>query len=451
MGLILLLEFKFSNFRSFYEEQTLSFVASPLKGREACVSNVKSPLADKVLPISILYGANASGKSNTTKALKFMVEQVIGSFSRADTEQKIDRMPFALRRVGFDTPGRFELAFMIESVSYEYGFELNDTIFIKEWLHAYPKGSIQKWYRRNQNDYKFSENLRGHKESLKKITPQNSLFLSVAARSENEQLQKVFNFFKEIHFDLNPSVDEKKLSKNIRSNKIDPRTIGFLNAIETGISGYKLVNKKISKDVLELADRFFGDPEKFTGWIELLAPKNSDKLSDILPNIDLEKAKNEVLSELEKETEVYFTHHGADIDLLGIAFKDESEGSKRLVRLVQDAFRALDAGNLFVVDELDASLHTRACSLFVKLFLDSDINKNGAQLFATTHDTNLLSNHIIRRDEAWFVEKDNLGQSKLYSASEFKVRKDQNLEDVYLDDRFGALPPKVDPKWLLVN
>lgn len=103
------------------------------------------------------------------------------------------------------------------------------------------------------------------------------------------------------------------------------------------------------------------------------------------------------------------------------------------------------------MDELDASLHTRACALFVKLFLDPEINKNGAQLFATTHDTNLLADHAIRRDEAWFVEKDDTGQSKLYSAAEFKVRKDQNLEDVYLDDRFGALPPKINPKWLLAN
>jgi len=449
----LLLEFKFSNFRSFYEEQSLSFVASPLKGRIACVRDVTSPLADKVLPISVLYGANASGKSNATKALKFMVEQVLGSFSQSEKNKKINRMPFALKGDARETASRFEAAFMIEGVSYEYGFELNDTLFLKEWLNAYPKGKVQKWYSRDGGKYKFSDNLKGQKDSLSKITPDNSLFLSVAMRSDVKQLVKITDFFESIKFDLSANINEENLSERIREKRIDSRTIAFLNSIETGIQGYKLLPKQISTTERQVANAFVENIDKLEGMLFDLVKLNNPNISreGRLSEEEIEEFRGELIDDLNKKIQVFFTHSGADDDVLGIAFSDESEGTKRLVRLVEDAFIALDTGKVFVVDELDASLHTRACTLFVKLFLDAEINKNGAQLFATTHDTNLLSDHAVRRDEAWFVEKDSLGQSKLYSASEFRVRKDQNLEDVYLDDRFGALPPKVDPKWLLTN
>jgi AAA15 family ATPase/GTPase len=108
--------------------------------------------------------------------------------------------------------------------------------------------------------------------------------------------------------------------------------------------------------------------------------------------------------------------------------------------LVSSVYKALDQGSLIVVDELDASLHTRVCEAVVELFSNPKTNPNGAQLIATTHDTNLMRSPILRRDQIWFTEKDQKGATHFFPLSDVQSRKTDNIEKGYLQGRFEAIP-----------
>jgi len=450
----MLLDFKFSNFRSFYEEQNLSFEATALKGREECIFETKDPQIKKALPVSILMGSNASGKSNLLKALDYMKSQVFSSYSKNNDGEgskfSTQRDSFSLSSDAASNPSTFEISFIEDEVPYRYGFSCNDNEFTEEWLYAYPLGQQQKWFTRKNGEYDFGKKFLGQKTALSDITPMDSLFLSVGIRSKHQQLEKLSNFFRNTRFDYPSLVTEIEISRRLINENIDDRVIEFLRLLDTGIYGYKIQPKQITdadKIFSEEIEKFFVAYEKRT--LEDLAVSNKNSQSSSESSAKNEKKKLDYLDHLKTHLHIYFKHSGADKGSIGISFNEESDGTKRLLRLVQDAFTALDNGYLLVVDEIDASLHTRACELFLGLFLTPELNNKGAQLLATTHNTNLLSYKELRRDEAWFVEKQLNGQSHVYSAAEFKMRAEKNLEKAYLDDRFGALPSKIDPRLLV--
>ena len=131
---------------------------------------------------------------------------------------------------------------------------------------------------------------------------------------------------------------------------------------------------------------------------------------------------------------------GADGQSVFLKYSEESEGTRRLVDLLPAVYRALDVGSVLVVDELDASLHTRACELLLALFSSHVTNPKGAQMIATTHDTNLLHSSLLRRDQIWLTEKDHEGATHLYPLTDIRTRKTDNIARGYLQGRYGAIP-----------
>ncbi|OBP73266.1 hypothetical protein BAE42_14135 [Mesorhizobium loti] len=127
----------------------------------------------------------------------------------------------------------------------------------------------------------------------------------------------------------------------------------------------------------------------------------------------------------------------------------ESAGTRRLLALLAPIFAALDHGGLIVIDEIDASLHTRACEAILALFSSTEFNANGAQLIATTHDTNILSSNLLRRDQIWFCEKGDTGETALFPLTDLRTRATDNIEKGYLQGRFGAIPFAGSPSQLL--
>jgi AAA15 family ATPase/GTPase len=119
---------------------------------------------------------------------------------------------------------------------------------------------------------------------------------------------------------------------------------------------------------------------------------------------------------------------------------NESDGTRRLLKLLGLAFQALDAGSLLIVDELDASLHTQACDEVLALFCDKATNPHGAQLIATTHDTNLLDSDFLRRDQVWFAQKDDEGATAVYPLTDIRTRSTDSIARGYLQGRYGAVP-----------
>ena len=118
----------------------------------------------------------------------------------------------------------------------------------------------------------------------------------------------------------------------------------------------------------------------------------------------------------------------------------ESAGTLRLLMVLSLVYRALDYGTPVLVDELDASLHTLASEAILQLFCSPATNPKGAQLIATTHDTNLLASRFLRRDHVWFTEKDAHGATLLFPLTEIRTRSGDNFEKGYLQGRYGAIP-----------
>ena len=144
--------------------------------------------------------------------------------------------------------------------------------------------------------------------------------------------------------------------------------------------------------------------------------------------------------EEKKRLKLELSHRGGGGDNVYLDIDRESAGTRRLLFMLGPIFRALDEGTLIVIDELDASLHTRACEAILELFGSQKTNPHGAQLVVTTHDTNLLHSPLVRRDQIWFVELNKKGATRVFPLTDIRTRKDDNIEKGYLQGRYGAIP-----------
>ena len=137
---------------------------------------------------------------------------------------------------------------------------------------------------------------------------------------------------------------------------------------------------------------------------------------------------------------VRLAHRSREKKHVYLSLSAESDGTRRLLALLSYIFKILDNGSILICDELGANLHTLACDALLKLFSNATINRRGAQLIATTHDTNLLHAKALRRDQVWFAEKDEQGATHFYPLTDIRTRAGDNLEKGYLQGRFGAVP-----------
>ena len=193
--------------------------------------------------------------------------------------------------------------------------------------------------------------------------------------------------------------------------------IDFLTSINTGVIGYQKKETEISEESREMFREVDALLEKFTGVTVKTDPDEHDKHGAI-----------------------ELAHRGRQGESVYLDLDSESAGTRRLLIVLGLAYQALDAGTLLCIDEVDASLHTYASEAILKLFCRPDINRNGAQLVATTHNTNLMKSSVLRRDQLWFTEKTQEGATELYPLTDIRTRKGDNIELGYLQGRFGAIP-----------
>jgi hypothetical protein len=428
--------FRLGNHRSFAYERELLLMPS---GSDSDVP---------VVPVTAIFGANASGKSNLLHGLGFMRDAVLQSFSRWDDEG-IPRRPFRLGEGYRAKPSVFVVELVIEGVRYTYGFELDDVIVREEWLYSYPEGRQRTLFERNRSEITFGSTVRGklktQLEALEELIRPNALFLSACARLNIDVLMPVYRWFRS-------QLRIRPLSGVSRSRRVaeqvaqllerDPqnrdRLVALLAAADVGISDIRV---KKSKDpfLIRQLDRVTN------GIVE----------AERLANVDLGKDEQSStrLKELYEEQEVLRVLLGKDqLELAflhgnsGEAFgiEEESAGTRSWLDLLPMALEALDSGLVLAVDEIDTSLHPLLTTRLIDLFQNRETNQHSAQLIFTTHDTSLLGtmlgDEVLGRDQVWFVEKEVGGASALYPLTDFKPRKDQNTERRYLGGSYGAIP-----------
>lgn len=405
----MLLRFAVSNHLSIRDRQEVSLVASSLSDLEDGLIECAASPSGALLPAIVLYGANASGKSNVVDALRTMREMVLRSHRSGEpTAGVANRQPYRLDAVSATAPSRFEMDFMLDGVRHHYGFEATDAKFPGEWLLDYPSGRRRLLFERDGGEFRFGRALKGRNRFLADLTRENSLLLSAAAQHGHESLTSVFSYFREINGIEGQMVSGSTASNVLANDKLDRRVLDFLAEADTGVVSYRPVVEELTQ-----SDR------------ELMA----------------KVAALGIRTPPERRSRIELAHRGSEQDVY-FALERESAGTRRLLLILNRLFESLDSGAPLVVDELDLSLHTEASLALLNLFCSPSTNPNGAQLIATVHDTNLLIAPMLRRDQVWFAEKED-GATRTYPLTDIRTRKGDNLERGYLQHRFGAAPRRL--------
>jgi AAA15 family ATPase/GTPase len=435
----MLLRFGVANHLSIKEPQALSLAASALRDIESGLIDCPAAPEGRVLPAVVIYGANASGKSNIVAALRFMRGAVLSSHRRGEPGGGVQRAPFALDPICANSPSVFAADFVVQGVRYHYGFEASDEAFTTEWLYAFPSSRRQTLFEREGSKFTFGRSLKGRNRIIADLTRPNSLFVSAAVQNGHEDLAKIGNFFRSVRADSGADIPEELAFLSMRGNVIDNRIIHFLEKIGTGIVDCRRRETEILK----------GTPDTQEQSADTLHQEILSTIQRELTRIVAQGGGSFTLTENEgKSVTIEFAHRGRTGEPIYLALNRESAGTRRLLILLSRAFQALDKGAPMVIDELDLSLHTQACEAVLALFSSPKANPKGAQLIATTHDTNLLRSPLLRRDQVWFTEKDDQGATHLYPLTDIRTRRGDNIEKGYLQGRYGAIPfsgPLPDP------
>jgi uncharacterized protein len=411
----MLLRFRFANFRSFKDQQELSMIAGSYANNESNLILLDG-LGLRAVKVAAIYGANASGKSNVLRAMGFMESAVRLSHRSWEPEAPVPFEPFLLDKDSRTTPSSFETDFVIADVRYQYGFRLTDKGISEEWLFAYPKGKRQTWFTRDasrKQQFQFGKALLGENKAVEAVTRKNSLFLSAAAQNNHELLSPLYRWFvRYVHL---ATLDNRPSRTNYTADMLELQPVrellvALLRDADLGIVGADLRRVEYSakeKEVLEALSKSVGAARDNLGTKSIVSLR----------------------------------HLATDVPLgIALPLDEESYGTQAFFALCGPVLDALAAGQTLLVDELDASLHTRLAMHIVNMFNTPELNKSNAQLIFNTHDTNLLTQDVLRRDQVWFTEKDEHGATHLYPLTDFHARKQENLERGYLQGRYGAVP-----------
>lgn len=411
----MLLEFRVKNFRSIKDEQILSLAASVDKtfaNSHLLATELTTP--PNVVRSSVIYGPNASGKSNLLQALSYMQAVIRDSATTVQPGHKYSVQPFRLDPQSLGAPTEFEVTFVEEGIRYQYGFSMTTERIVDEWLLVYRKPKPQQWINRrfdsvgNIHIYDFSSHLTGARKLWQDSTRENALFLSTAVQLNSESLRPIFS-----------ALVDKILYFAAGATPIPE----FTTALLREPSG-----KQAVKDFLSDADITISD-------IQTVARKGFQQFIKFNPAGGAAQVSGE-----EKELLMPQFIHETEGGSVSFELHEESLGTQRLYSLAAPVLEVLRRGWLLVVDELDSSLHALLVRRLVNLFHNSNSNKNGAQLIFSTHDTSLLDETLFRRDQIWFTEKGLDQSTKLYPLSDFSPRKKEALERGYLAGRYGAIP-----------
>ena len=441
----MLITFRFDNFMSFNAESELSLLAGQTRSFPEQVVKGKTRNDADILKASILYGANASGKSNIIKALDFAKETITQGLKNRATLNKW----FRLDTANSLKPSRFEFEFKQNSKVYAYGFEviLATKTFVSEWLFEIGKTTEKAIFERKidaQGESIFEGGFKPKGEAgtryglFQKDVLKNQLFLyeindrKTANLKGFEAFHEAFHWFKEKLMIIYPNSTFTDLDL-VGKNPMTQKTFSFfLNFFKTGIDAIE----PIELDFEEATSKF--SDELKSQILNDLAESETNGLQIKVGNQRFFFFKNENGS---IKTHRLMTKHRSKDGKSDILFEvsDESDGTQRVFDLLPALIQATQKDIVLVIDELDRSMHPELTQKLLDVFFKNTAH-NESQIILTTHESNLLDLDFLRRDEVWFVEKNNFGESKIYSLEEYTPRHDKEIRKAYLLGRFGAIP-----------
>ncbi|QLC50064.1 ATP-binding protein [Methanolobus zinderi] len=400
----MLIDVKISNFLSIGDEVILSLDSGP--GKKLSENMIAISGRENLLRSAVIYGANASGKSNIIKGIHFMRNMVLNSH-KFNIDSRIPVVPFKFGEKGGKKASIFEIRFIHENVRYRYGFSCTDSKVIDEYLYHRPqKRERLVFSRTNTSKYKFGSKEKKQQEQLKDQTIDNTLYLSRATQLGFEGTKKAYEFFsKYLVINYDPAWTDYTISQMSHNRQLKEKVLEILKAADFGgIEDIIIEKEQVANEGFLLKEEPFSfhkdEKEKFS---------------------------------------VSFLHRTADNKLIGLDLSEESEGTRRTLALLGPIFDILENGKVAFIDELELSLHPSITRFLVRLF-NSKKNEKNAQLIFTTHNTSLLDNELFRKDQIYFCSKEPNRNTELYSLLEYDIRQDADFERAYLTGRVGGLP-----------
>lgn len=418
----MLLEFEVSNFRSIKDLQTLSLLPSSAGARKSATGNSYFPHA---LKVAAIYGPNGSGKSNFATAFDY-VSKLLDSNSRLSSDEKIVYYPFMFDEPCRSKPSTFSVLFKVHDSVWKYSFEVNETGFCGESLTARknaPRSKEVVYFSRENNRLEYLHSkLSKYRDLLVSQTNDNQLYLSKLDQNRDGITKPAFFWV----------TDYFRVIKDLTNfpKSISAQMISHGNKHEAITGFLKGASIRVSEIDVEQEER------------DLPSDGAGDKLLEIFSNV-----RSSVHSMEDNTLTSYDIKFGGltrQNTIQFLDFSEESSGTKNLFALAGALLETFKYGFTLIIDELNQTFHTEVLKMIIDLFLSEEANPNGAQLIFTSHDIDIMN--FLEKDEVWFIEKNNFGESEMFALSDFgSVRESGNRKKGafgkrYLEGRYGALP-----------
>ena len=401
----MLISFAVKNYRCFADEQILSFEAGSSQTVKDYSFATGHPAAPRLLQSACIFGPNGAGKTTFVNAMGFFQWFVLASARMVQVGDEIDVTPFLLDTKRSGQPSAFEACFIHEGNYYKYGFAVDRKRVWEEWLFtrdAKPYSKLRKLFERKyipqKEDYVWSISQEGENERIcKSMTRYDALFVTTAHQLNSNKFAVPFA----APFDW---VDG-------RLRIIGDGTLHRYKTVPSNFASICVSDSKKKAQVLEMLQGLDCTITDFNCTIVTRQPV------------------------------MWFYHRHQNGEEVPFDFADESEGTKVFFNLAGQLIGVLDNGYTLVIDEIHNGLHPLALRKLLGLFHDSENNKHNAQLLYTSHETSVMRDDFVHKDQVWFAEKDKGEKASLYALAEFKeIRNLASFQKAYLDGRFGAVP-----------
>jgi uncharacterized protein len=409
----MLIGFRFQNFRSFLAEQSFSFSTSSDRTHESThLIKTGMKAVPRISKAAIVFGPNASGKTNLLIALATFRDLILHSSAYSDSQFSERHTPF---RFGpsMTQPTEFEVDVLLDHVRYRYAISYDSQRIRSERLLVYRTGKSQRWFERRFDEATrketwapFSPNFNGPREMWRKATRPKALFLTTAAQLNSEQLAPLL-YWVEHHLEIlfpGDMSDVNRIAMRIQDETFKTRVLALLSAVDIHVDDVRFAEQEPS--------RTDPAPPPGAGFLRQGGTPRS--------------------------IEFLYARDGLVPMWLDSVF--EAAGTQRLIGLFGPLLQAVENGKLLLIDEFDASLHPLVARFLVRLINDPRVSSKGAQLLLTSHNTTLMDLDILRRDEIWLVQLDDKHASNLLPLMRSSPRKHELIAKNYLKGRYGAVP-----------
>lgn len=453
----MILEFAVENFRSIKDRQVFSMIAEPSKAKGENVFEVS--LANggsiRLLKTAVIYGANASGKSNVIKALSCLTKMIRDNFLGAGRPIK-EYDPFAFADETLNKPTVFELTFLHNQIKYIYKVAFLYSHIVEEEMICFPKGQSQKVFSRIPGDFGKAHKIKMGKSWGNKMIEvfHNQLALKkFGLELVHEPLTSIYVFicdinFNDVAFSSSNSAQVQQMAQHLSEphrKQLFKKLEYLIKAADTKISG---LSQKVHNQEPKKPNWLGTDTVNDSTVDHLYSPFSSNSPGyGSMYNTSAFNENGDYLGELTRaKTSSAFGWHkyfkeGKEQGFKELDFDEESEGTKALFWRGALILEKLEKGGILIFDELDNSLHPKLVKFLVALFTHPIANPHNTQVILATHEVTLLDRDLFRTDQIWITEKNEFGETELYSVQDFEgVREDIPFDKWYMAGKFGGQP-----------